>query len=106
MTVVVNSQNFETEVIKSEKPVIVDVFATWCGPCKQIEPIFDELSKELSGQYTFAKLNIDNDRDIAIQHSVSSIPTFLFIKGGEVVARETGYMSKEVLKDKLETIFK
>lgn len=104
MAIIVSSKNFDQEVKSSPLPVIVDVFATWCGPCRQMAPIFDELAKELSNKYKFAKLNIDEDRDIAIQYNISSIPTFLFIKEGKVVGKETGYLSKDALKKKIESI--
>lgn len=104
MAIDVTTANFEAEVIKSSTPVIVDVYATWCGPCKQMAPLFEELSKELEGKYKFAKLNIDEERDIAVQHNVSSIPTFLFFKNGKVVGKETGYMGKDVLKEKIESL--
>lgn len=102
MANVVTTKAFEQEVVKSNLPVVVDVYATWCGPCKMITPIFEELSKELSSTYKFVKLNIDEERDIAIQYNVSSIPTFLFFKGGQLVAKETGFMNKDALKAKVE----
>ena len=102
MVVVVNSQNLDQEINKSELPVIVDVFATWCGPCQQMVPVFEELEKELADKYKFVKINIDEERDLAIQYNVSSIPTFLFIKDGNVVGRETGFMNKEIFKEKAE----
>lgn len=101
----VSAAQFEAEVIKSDKPVVVDVYATWCGPCKQMAPLFEEASKELADKYKFVKLNIDEERDIAIQHNVSSIPTFLFFKEGKLVGKETGYMGKDVLKEKAENHF-
>ena len=106
MALTVNSQNFEEKVLKSELPVVIDVFATWCGPCQQVAPIFDELAKELEGTYTLVKINIDEERDLAIKYNVSSIPTFLFINKGEVVGKEMGYMSKEDLKAKIEEMTK
>ena len=105
MQIIVNSENFEQEITKSTQPVVLDVFASWCGPCLQMAPIFEELAKEMSEKYKFAKLNIDEERDLAIQYNVSSIPTFIFIKNGEVVGRELGYMDKETLKSKIEGIF-
>ena len=81
---------FDQEVLKSNIPVVIDVFATWCGPCQQVAPLFDELAKELEGKYKLVKINIDEERDLAIKYNVSSIPTFIFIKGGEVVGKETG----------------
>jgi len=105
MAELINSSNFEQEVLKSDIPVVVDVFATWCGPCQQVAPIFDELAKELAGKYKLVKINIDDERDLAIKYNVSTIPTFLFFKNGEVVGREGGSQSKEDLKAKIEEIF-
>jgi len=101
----ITSESFEQEVLKSDLPVVIDVFATWCGPCQQVAPLFDELAKELDGTYKLVKINIDEERDIAINYNVSSIPTFLFIKGGELVGKEMGYMSKEDLLKKIKEIF-
>lgn len=103
MAIPVTTQNFEKEVLQSSLPVVIDVYATWCGPCKMMGPIFEELSKDLSEKYKFVSINIDEQREIAIQHSVSSIPTFLFFKNGKLAAKETGYMNKEILKTKIET---
>ena len=101
MAITVSAKNFEADVVKSSLPAVVDVFATWCGPCRQMGPLFEELSQELGAKYLFAKLNIDEERDVAIQYNVSSIPTFLFFKGGKLVGKEMGYMNKEALKNKL-----
>lgn len=105
MALLVNADNFEAEVLQSDIPVVVDVFASWCGPCQQMSPIFDELAKELEGQYKLVKINIDEERDLAIKYNVSSIPTFLFINKGEVVGKEMGYRSKEDLKAKIAELF-
>ena len=105
MALTVTSQNFEQEVKKSNLPVVIDVFATWCGPCKMMAPVFEELSKELAEKYKLVKVNIDEERDIAIQYNVSSIPTFLFIKDGSLVGKEMGYMSKDALMKKIESYF-
>ena len=105
MAIKITSENFEQEVLKSSIPVVIDVFATWCGPCVQMTPIFDELAKELSDKYKLVKINIDEERDLAIKYNVSSIPTFLFIKDGEVVSKEMGYMTKDNLKAKIEAAF-
>ena len=104
MAEMITSENFEKEVMESDIPVVIDVFATWCGPCQQVAPLFDELAKELAAKYKLMKVNIDEERDLAIKYNVSSIPTFIFIKGGEVVGKETGYMSKEDLKAKIEEL--
>lgn len=97
------AQNFEQEILKSSLPVVVDVYASWCGPCRTMMPFFEELASELSAKYKFVKLNIDEERDLAIQYRVSSIPTFLFFKEGKVVGKETGAMSKDALKAKIES---
>lgn len=103
MALEITSANFEHEVKKSSLPVVIDVYASWCGPCKQMAPIFEELSKDLDGKVKFVKLNIDDDRDLAVQFNVSSIPTFIFMKAGEMVGKETGAMSKEELKKRIQT---
>jgi thioredoxin 1 len=103
MPISITSENFDEEITKSTLPIILDVYAPWCGPCQYMTPIFEELENELSNKYKFAKLNIDEERDIAVQYQVSSIPTFIFIKKGQIVGRETGYMDKETLKGKIKT---
>ena len=98
----INQDNFEAEVKQSSKPVVMDVFATWCGPCQQMNPTLEELEKELGNKYKFVKVNVDEAREISIEYGVTSVPTFVFIKDNEVVGKETGYMSKDVLKEKIE----
>lgn len=97
----VSKENFEQEVTQSSLPVVIDMFAPWCGPCKMMAPIFDQLAKEMSAQYKLVKVNIDEERDLAIKYNVSSIPTLLFLKNGNMVAKETGYMNKEGLVNKI-----
>jgi len=104
--VAVTSENFEQEVLNADKPVIIDVYASWCGPCQQMSPIFDELEKELRDSYKFAKLNVDEGRDLSIKYGVTSVPTFIFIKDKKVLGKETGYMNKEDLKEKIEVYLK
>lgn len=104
MATLITKENYSEEIEKSSLPVVIDVFAPWCGPCQQMTPIFEELSKELSGDYKFAKLNVDDTREIATKFNISSIPTFIFIKNGNVVGRETGSMSREALKQKIQKI--
>ena len=101
----INKQNFEEVVEKSTKPVVIDVFATWCGPCQYMTPILEELEKELGDKYVFAKLNVDESRDLAIKYSVASVPTFIFIKNNQVLGKVIGAMSKEALQDKIEELF-
>jgi len=102
MALAITEDNFEKEIKNDQGPIIIDVYATWCGPCQQMDPIFEELEKELSSKYKFAKLNVDEAREISIQFGVTSVPTFIFMVGGEVKGKETGYMSKDALKEKIE----
>ena len=106
MAIEITSQNVEQEVTKSAKPVVIDAFASWCGPCQMMAPIFEDLSKEMADKYKLVKLNIDNERDLAVKYNVSSIPTFIFVKDGEVVGKTTGYMDRDTLKETIESTFK
>ncbi len=87
--------NFEDEVISSEKPILVDFWAVWCGPCLMIAPELKKLSEEKSGELKIGRLNVDDNRDIAIKYGISSIPTLLLFKNGEVVKKIIGAMSKD-----------
>lgn len=93
-------QNFETEVLKSDLPVLVDFWATWCGPCRMQAPIIDELEQEVSG-VKFAKLDVDQNMNLAQQYRVMSIPTLLVFKEGKVAASAVGLQTKEALKEML-----
>jgi thioredoxin 1 len=104
MPVAITKDNFEKEIAQSKLPVILDVYATWCGPCLQMAPIFDELEKEYGNKYKFVKLNVDEVREIAINYGVTAIPTFVFIKDNKVVGKETGYMAKETLLEKIKAL--
>ncbi len=91
------SENFEEEVLKSDVPVLVDMFATWCGPCKMMAPVVAQLAKEYKGSVKVGKLDIDQNVDIVAQYKIMSVPTFLVIKDGEVVKKLIGAVSKEEL---------
>ena len=104
MPIPVTKENFELEVLKSNKPVIVDVYATWCGPCQMMDPILTGLAKDLESTHKFVKINVDESRDLAVQFGVTSIPTFVFIKNGKVQGKETGYISKEDLNAKIKEL--
>lgn len=104
MAISLTKDNLNVEVTQSSKPVIIDVFATWCGPCQQMAPIFEELEKELGDRYKFAKINVDEARELSIQYGVTSVPTFIFIKNNNVVGKETGYMGKEELQEKIASL--
>ena len=89
------SENFEEEVLKSDVPVLVDMFATWCGPCKMMAPVVAQLAEEYEGTVKVGKLDIDQNVDIVAQYKIMSVPTFLVIKDGEVVKKLIGAVSKE-----------
>ena len=91
------SENFEEEVLKSDVPVLVDMFATWCGPCKMMAPVVAQLAEEYKGSVKVGKLDIDQNVDIVAQYKIMSVPTFLVIKDGEVVKKLIGAVSKEEL---------
>lgn len=91
------SENFEEEVLKSDVPVLVDMFATWCGPCKMMAPVVAQLAEEYKGSVKVGKLDIDQNVDIVAQYKTMSVPTFLVIKDGEVVKKLIGAVSKEEL---------
>lgn len=88
------SQNFEAEVLAAEKPVLVDFYADWCGPCKMMAPTVEQLADELAGTVVVGKLNVDDSQDIAMKYRVMSIPTLILFKGGEVVGKLIGVQSK------------
>lgn len=94
--------NFKSEVLESKLPVLVDFWADWCGPCKMIAPVVDELAKEYSGKIKVGKVDVDSNSSIASQYGIMSIPTLIFFKGGRIMAQLTGVQSKASLKQKIE----
>ena len=97
MEIVLTKENFEEEVLKSEIPVLVDFWATWCGPCKAMAPILEEIASENAGKLKVAKLDVDSQSAIAQQYGVMSMPTFMIFKGGKRVAQVIGAMPKSQL---------
>lgn len=99
--VTITDQNFEREVLKSTKPVLVDFWAVWCGPCQMQSPIVEEVAKVMAGKAKVGKLNVDENPRMAQKYSVMSIPTLILFKGGMVVRQFIGVQSKEVLMGEL-----
>jgi thioredoxin len=101
----IKDQDFDQEVLKSSLPVLVDFWAPWCGPCKQIAPVVDKLSEEYEGKFKFCKVNVDENHDTASRYHVMSIPTLIFFKKGQVVEQTIGGVSEKTLRSKLQEIF-
>ncbi|MDP2301262.1 MAG: thioredoxin [Ignavibacteria bacterium] len=96
--------NFETEVLKSDTPVLVDFWAVWCGPCRMIAPIVEDLAKEFAGKVKIGKLDVDNNQQAAIKYGVRSIPTLLIFQGGHVVDTIIGALPKTQIVQRINTV--
>lgn len=101
-TVEITDSNFEEEVLKSDKPVLVDFWAEWCGPCRMIGPIVDELADEYEGKVKVGKVDVDNNQQISVDYSIRSIPALFIFKDGEVVDQIVGVVPKNQLQKQLE----
>ncbi len=101
MALEITDANFEQLVLKSDKPVMVDFWAEWCGPCRMVGPVVDELYTEYEGKAIIGKVNVDENPEIAARYGIRSIPTILFIKDGQVVDKSVGAVPKAALQDKL-----
>ena len=102
--VTITETNFDSEVTKSAQPVLVDFWAEWCGPCKMIAPILDEIAKEKAGAVKVAKVNVDHNQSLSARYNIRAIPTLLLFKGGELRDQITGMTSKKDLLSRLEAL--
>jgi thioredoxin 1 len=102
--VILSDENFESEVLKSDSPVLVDFWAAWCGPCKAIAPVIEELAEEYSGKVKIGKLNVDENPNTASTYGVRSIPTLIAFKGGQQEAQAVGLQPKEKIKEILDKL--
>jgi len=100
----VTDQDFEGEVIKSALPVLVDLWAPWCGPCRMVAPVVDKLAERYTGKFKFCRLNVDENPKTASKYRVMSIPTLMFFKGGEAVDTVVGAVPERVLQPKIEEL--
>jgi thioredoxin 1 len=103
-TVTLTEANFETEVTKSSQPVLVDFWAEWCGPCKMIAPILDEIAREKAGSVKVAKVNVDDNQSLSARFNIRAIPSLLLFKNGQLRDQVTGMTSKKNLLEKIEAL--
>ena len=102
--ITIDEANFDAEVVKSTQPVLVDFWAEWCGPCKMIAPILDEIAKEKAGSVKVAKVNVDHNQSLSARYGIRAIPTLLLFKNGQLREQVTGMTSKKDLLNRLESL--
>jgi thioredoxin 1 len=103
-TIEINQANFQTEVLQSSQPVVVDFWATWCGPCKMLAPALDEIATENAGKFKVAKVNIDENPELAAKFGIRSVPTLLYFAGGQVREQAVGVSGKQAIVSKLQKL--
>ena len=99
--ITITNNNFEAEVINSEIPVLVDFWAAWCGPCRMLAPIIDEVAKEYEGKVKVGKVNVDEEQELAVRYGIASIPTVILFKNGAIANKTIGFGSKAQITDML-----
>lgn len=100
MVVKITGENFESVVMNSEKPVLIDFYATWCGPCQMVSPIVDEIAEE-NPQYVVGKIDVDEEQQLAMRFGIVSIPTLICVKNGKIAAKQVGFAQKERILEML-----
>jgi thioredoxin 1 len=100
----ITDANFDDVVLKSDKPVLIDFWAVWCGPCRAVAPIVEEFANEYDGQAVIGKLDVDANRDTAVKYGIQAIPTLLLVKDGEIADRIVGAVDKNSIKTKLDAL--
>lgn len=104
MAIEITDANFEELVVNSDKPVMIDFWAVWCGPCRMIAPIVEEMSGEYEGKAVIGKVDVDSNPNVAMKYGIRNIPTVLFVKNGEVADKQVGAAPKQVFTSKLDAL--
>ena len=104
MAIEITDANFEELVINADKPVMIDFWAVWCGPCRMIAPIVEEMTGEYEGRAVIGKVDVDSNPKVAMKYGIRNIPTVIFVKGGEIVDKQVGAAPKKSFTDKLDSL--